>query len=87
MPIDEPIDVDVVDGRPVAFEWENQVYQIFDVLHTWKSERSAWWKLSKHGQRHHFRVHAGWERHRITAEIVRSTTAKGERWILSDLYD
>lgn len=85
--MDEPIEVNVVDGKPVTFIWNSQVYQIFDILHSWKSAEGAWWKWSRHGQSQHYRVQAGWDRHRITAEIVAFTTGKGERWILSDIYD
>jgi hypothetical protein len=85
--MDEPIEVSVVDGRPATFQWNDRRYQIFDVLHTWKSEGGPWWKPSRQGQRQHFRVQAGWGRHRITAEIFASTTGKGEQWILSEVFE
>lgn len=85
--MDEPIEVSVVDGNPVTFQWNDRVYHIVDVLHTWQSETGSWWRPSRQAPRQHFRVQAGWERHRITAEIFASTTGKGEQWILADVFD
>lgn len=84
-PIDEPIEVQVVDGRPAAFEWTGQVYRIVDILHIWQSEERIWWKFSGHTRRH-YRVQAGWNRHRVTAEIY-TTVGGEEEWILSAVYD
>lgn len=85
--MDEPIEMNVVDGEPAEFRWNNRTYQIFEILHTWESERSAWWNWRSRGTRRYYRVQAGWNRHRLTVEFYVTTGGKEERWVLSHIYD
>lgn len=86
-PVEESVEVEVVDGNPVAFRWREQVYEISDVLHTWSTEEGDWWRFSRREKRQHYRVQAGWNRHRITAELYASARGNGVRWVLSAIYE
>lgn len=85
--VDEPIKVDVVDGRPASFQWHDRFYDVLDVLHTWSTEEGAWWKLSRREKREYYRVQAGQGRHRITAELYLSDRGGKVQWVLAAVYE
>lgn len=83
--VDEPIKMEVVDGRPASFFWRDGYYEVEDILHTWSAEEGAWWKFSRRERRQYYRVQAGRGRHRITAEVYLSDRGGKEQWMLGSV--
>ena len=81
--IDEPIDVRLDEEGPTSFVWRGGEYHVTEVLHTWTTNDSQWWKPSRGRKRQHYRVHAERARHRITAEVASPAKGKGDAWVLS----
>lgn len=84
--VEEPIEVEIVDERPVAFKWRDRTYRVSDILGTWDADSTSWWKKSTTERRAFFRVQAGWDRHRITAELYAAPAKDGVRWVLDAIY-
>lgn len=84
-----PIEVEIIEGDLASFEWNGREYHVFDVLHSWESTEGSWWSIGGRERRRHYRVQAGWHRHRITAEIYLSSSGKSDQethWVLSRVY-
>ena len=86
--VEEPLQVDASDGKPLSFEWRGTRFRVSHVLDTWTTQERRGWVAKKLEKRRHFRVHADHQyRCRVTAELYAAERGEKIDWVLSAVYD